>query len=73
MRNRGGVLDFVSPNQLLNFSFQPRINDALENPQEVEDIWRAMEIVSGSEAEAGSTAGVGSDMIISSASEAEEH
>ena len=68
----GGILEFVSPNQLLQFSFQPKINSALENPQEVEDVWRAMEVVSGTDEESASDQPMegDSDMSISDASEA---
>ena len=44
----GGVLSFRSPTQLLNFSFHPRINQALESDQEVEQVWRDMEVISES-------------------------
>ena len=44
----GGHIAFQSPTQLLNFSFHPRINAALELSEEVEDVWRAMEVVSDS-------------------------
>ena len=65
----GGHLTFVSPTQLLNFSFQAKVNEALENQQEVDDVWRAMEVVSGSEGAAESDTDTGSDMDIGSANE----
>ena len=40
----GGQLSFVSPTQLLNFSFSPRINRALEKREEVDEVWQAMEV-----------------------------
>ena len=40
----GGHLDFVNPTQLLNFSFSPRINQALENAEEVDAIWEEMDL-----------------------------
>ena len=49
----GGHLEFVSPTQILNFSFQPRINAALENQDEVDAAWRAMEVISDTDSESG--------------------
>ena len=34
---------FERPEQLLNFSYEPRINAALENEDETNEIWRAMD------------------------------
>ena len=41
-----GAPTFVGPQQILDFSYTPRINEALENREEVDQAWRDLEIMS---------------------------
>ena len=42
----GGAPNYVSPQQVLEFSYIPRINEALENTEEVDNAWQELERMS---------------------------
>ena len=46
-----GVPVYESPQQLLDFSYVPRINEALEDREEVDRAWQDLEQMSHSEGE----------------------